>query len=873
MKTSTSTAANLRVDHRYSPLWWQTLICMPDDPVKTIVGREGQFFLDYGSGGPRNFLTNLGFDLAEGTDWVDQGLPEAGTPVVRTVKRGSGILVEETAFLEIPSNEGDQPKAVRYDGFETLTGWATPTIPCDPAFADAAVRYPSGSHEASLEVHLRVEPFGKRSVVLGFCEGRQTEPGKRRAVASVEGCEKREIDPVKEFGPNVPGVHIFEARDTDGDGRILISLKYHPDTHFVDGADRISDLRTIMLSVLWTFIGEAPSSEKIVSGEASSQADVYLPGSDLLLPYRRNHLLVRLTNEAAESQTVRPVLRVRGVLEPQIDSDALRVGRHNLLASSLGFGSISDVDAKGAVREIAVEKAGIEGTGGQEWSVALGEITLAPGESREVAIVLDRFSRTSAVTALPEDSHRALAEARAWWEANGPSRGAIQVPDPGMQRMVDSCVRNIFQARDIRNGLPSFHVGPTIYRGLFLADGAFMLELATILGRVEEARAGIDYLQGFEMPGGGFNVIDTYYKENGIAMFAIIRHARLTGDREWLRTKWATIQGCVRRIQSLRRLTMTDPSAPNAGLLPAGAFCDGGVFNNGRPFADYSNSAWCLSGLKWAAEAADWMGETEDAAAWHAEYGDFRETFRKAAEKDLRDDGKGNQYLPTVQGNGDNHTPARGQWAFCHSVYPGGIYEQGDPIALGNLWMLCDSMVEGVVLDTGWMHGGLWPYFSSFLAHALQWQGFGPEVPQILYDFANHSCPTLVWREEQKPQGLGYEEVGDMPHNWASTEFLRMIVHMLQIDRDDELHLLEGVPEGWVQPGMVTRLNGIQTPFGSIDLAVEGVADGVKIRLAFADESNLPRRVVVHRGSWGGEGASVRLPVSRVIEQTVGASQ
>lgn len=855
----------LKIDHRYSPLWWQTLICLPDDPVKTIVGREGQFFLDYGSGGPRNFLTNLEFDLADGSTWVEQELPEASVPVVITRKSGSDVRIEETAFLQIPSPDEAAPKAVRYDGFETLEGWANPTVPCDPAFRDAASRYPSGSHEASLEVHVRVEPHGARTIALGFCEGIQTEAGKRRSVARVEGAETREIDPVRDFGPNVPGVHLFEARDTDGDGWILVSLKFHPDTHFVDGADRIADLRTIMLSALWSFVGEPPSAEEIVSGQASGTADLYLPGTRLLLPHRRNHLLVRLTNETAETQNVRALLRVRGVQEPTVEGGRLRIGPHNVLASSLGFGAVTLIDDAG-LKEVAVERAGIQGTGGREWTVALGETTLGPNEERLVAVVLDRFAREETMDADPERSGSALRDAQTWWHANGPSQHMIEVPDAGVQRMVDSCVRNIFQARDIRNGLPSFHVGPTIYRGLFLADGAFMLELATMLDRVDEARAGIAYLQGFEHPEGGFNVIDTYYKENGMAAFAIIRHARLTDDREWLRSNWSTVQGCVRRIQSLRR--QTPKGAPNEGLLPAGAFCDGGVFNNGRPFGDYSNSAWCLSGLKWAVDAADWIGEAAEAAEWRAEYDAFRETFRRAAQKDLREDAHGNRYLPIVQGNGDDHTPPRGQWAFCHSVYPGGIYEKEDPIALGNLAMLGDAMVEGVVLDTGWMTGGLWPYFSSFYAHALQWMGMGERVPQILYDFANHASPTLVWREEQKPQGLGYEEVGDMPHNWASTEFLRMVVHMLQIDRGDELHLLEGFPAAWAAPEKKTRLRGIRTPFGTIDLELTGLENGVRVRLAFQDGARLPRRLVVHRRAWGGEG-EIDLPVSSVVDEVV----
>jgi hypothetical protein len=50
-----SQSAVLTVDHQYSPPWWQTLVCLPDDPVKTLVGREGQIFGDYDYKGPRDF--------------------------------------------------------------------------------------------------------------------------------------------------------------------------------------------------------------------------------------------------------------------------------------------------------------------------------------------------------------------------------------------------------------------------------------------------------------------------------------------------------------------------------------------------------------------------------------------------------------------------------------------------------------------------------------------------------------------------------------------------------------------------------------------------------------------------------------------------
>jgi len=36
------------VDFRYALPWWQTAICLPDDPDKTLVGKEGQLLFDFG---------------------------------------------------------------------------------------------------------------------------------------------------------------------------------------------------------------------------------------------------------------------------------------------------------------------------------------------------------------------------------------------------------------------------------------------------------------------------------------------------------------------------------------------------------------------------------------------------------------------------------------------------------------------------------------------------------------------------------------------------------------------------------------------------------------------------------------------------------
>ena len=68
----------------------------------------------------------------------------------------------------------------------------------------------------------------------------------------------------------------------------------------------------------------------------------------------------------------------------------------------------------------------------------------------------------------------------------------IVVPDPNIQALLDACIRNIYQAREIKEDRPAFQVGPTCYRGTWAADGPFILEAVTYLGRAAETRAGLE---------------------------------------------------------------------------------------------------------------------------------------------------------------------------------------------------------------------------------------------------------------------------------------------------------------------------------------------------------------------------------------------
>jgi hypothetical protein len=450
------------------------------------------------------------------------------------------------------------------------------------------------------------------------------------------------------------------------------------------------------------------------------------------------------------------------------------------------------------------------------------------------------------------DWAKAQAEraARFWTSQNFPY-DRIRVPDRAMQGLLDSCIRNIYQAREVKDGLPVFQVGPTCYRGLWVVDGAFILEAMTFLGRAEDARAGIRHLLTRQKSDGSFEILPNYWKENGIVLYILTRQALLTQDFDWLKQNWETIKRVVAVIKRLRQESRADPAAPNAGLMPPG-FPDGGV---GGVVPEYTNVYWNLAGLKAAVEAARLIRAPE-AADWEAEFEDFWAAFRAAAERDGTTVGGGLRQLSILMKPQAGIDPVRGQWGFCHAVYPGKLFAPDDPLAQGNLKLLDDHQKEGLVLGTGWMADGIWNYFGSFYGHAHLWLGHGEKAAEILYAFANHASPLGAWREEQPPRGEKTEApfVGDMPHNWASAEFIRLTRNCLVLERGDELHFLEGLPRTWLAPGAVTGLREVATDFGPVSLKLEVAPDGTSARLSVTPpENERLRRVVVHLGAWAAE--------------------
>jgi hypothetical protein len=93
--------------------------------------------------------------------------------------------------------------------------------------------------------------------------------------------------------------------------------------------------------------------------------------------------------------------------------------------------------------------------------------------------------------------------------------------------------------------------------------------------------------------------------------------------------------------------------------------------------------------------------------------------------------------------------------------------------------------------------------------------------------------PEVVWQDERAPHFIG-----DLPHTWVGSDFVRSVLDMLAYEREagagpktaggksgDQLILGAGVPEAWLRgSGIVVR--GMRTRYGALDFTLRRGEDG-----------------------------------------------
>jgi hypothetical protein len=424
-----------------------------------------------------------------------------------------------------------------------------------------------------------------------------------------------------------------------------------------------------------------------------------------------------------------------------------------------------------------------------------------------------------------------LAEARDYWLNWKPFDGKVSMQFPGPHGdFLVACARNIQQAREVKAGKLTFQVGPTVYRGLWVVDGNFLLEAARYLGYDALAQEGLEATwQRQEASGGVFaGGGREHWKDTGIALFTLVRQAELSQDWNYFRKMQPDVARAVKFLQTLRDQARSDGSGNGRYGLLAPGFADGGL---GGIHSEFTNTLWVLAGLRALTEAMDRLGLPDPAAA-QPFYTELRAAFFAAARQEMRRHPDGFDYLPMLVKDDplwsapqewDRPRPQGAQWALSHAIYPGLVFDKNDAIVQGHIRLMQACTQEDIPAETGWLpHGGVWNYNAGFVAHVYLWAGAADWARSTFTGFLNHASPLYCWREEQPLRGsLTADYVGDMPHNWASAECVLYLRHLLALEDGQDLRLLAGV--GDFELAGREPLSVVQSPtrFGRIDLRLE----------------------------------------------------
>jgi hypothetical protein len=441
---------------------------------------------------------------------------------------------------------------------------------------------------------------------------------------------------------------------------------------------------------------------------------------------------------------------------------------------------------------------------------------------------------------------RLLAWARGFWQEQQLFGQGVSWIAPGVYgEFLRACARNILQAREVRDGRLTFQVGPTVYRGLWVVDGHFILEAARYLGFDAEVQQGLEATwarqdaEGGIFAGGG----KQHWKDTGIAMFSLVRQAELAQDWSYFRKMTPNLLRASQYLEGLRSQARAENNANGRYGLLARGFGDGGL-GGVRP--EFTNTLWAAAGLRAVGDAAEGLQVPELAGVGRFQR-ELRNSLLAAARQEMRRHPSGFEYLPmlmqedpqwTAPDEWDRPRPQTAQWALSHAIYPGLVFAKTDPVVAGHIALMKASTREDVPAETGWLqHEGIWNYNAPFVSHVLLWSGEAGWARRTFTGFLNHATPLYCWREEQPTRGSVYTNyVGDMPHNWASAECLLYLRHMLALEDGRDLRLLAGIAEPELMEAEPWQLAGSPTRFGRIALALEPENRGRAWRLHFQRE-------------------------------------
>lgn len=136
------------------------------------------------------------------------------------------------------------------------------------------------------------------------------------------------------------------------------------------------------------------------------------------------------------------------------------------------------------------------------------------------------------------------------------------------------------------------------------------------------------------------------------------------------------------------------------------------------------------------------------------------------------------------------------------------------------------------------------PYLSAYATMASLVRGEHEKFVEQFYWYLQHSTATHTF-----PESIFYGRrvawSDTIPHATGAANFAFLLRHALVHERGDELHLLLGAPDWWLENGREIRIEKALTHFGTMNLRLRGTLVGVEIKLD-PPRRQPPARIVLH---------------------------
>jgi hypothetical protein len=470
-------------------------------------------------------------------------------------------------------------------------------------------------------------------------------------------------------------------------------------------------------------------------------------------------------------------------------------------------------------------------------------LQLEPGESRDVVLAIPltdgaAAGRPPARVANDADAaavaQASLARAERAWR-DDLERFEIVLP-PHAPPLGDLVRSNLAWVLINRDG-PSIQPGSRSYERSWIRDGSLTSAALLRLGHEQAVREFAEWYAPFQYADGkvpccvdhrGADPVPEH-DSHGQLIYLIAEYHRYTGDRAFAGRMWPHVEAAVAHIDSLRRSRMTETYRAGDlrayyGLVPESISHEGYA---AKPMHSYWDNFFVLKGLKDAAELADVLGRDADARRIGAMRDEFRRdllnSFRLAMAM------HGIDYLPGSVELGD----------FDATSTTVGITPAGEQHNL-------PADAVRATFERYWQH------FATRRDGTREWQDYTPyelrtvgtfvrlgdrrRAHELLDWFMRDIRPRawnhwaeVVWRDPAEPRFIG-----DMPHGWVGSDFIRSATEMFAYNRyaDDALVIGAGILPEWLARGDTLVVRGLRTEYGTISYSMNLKGDAVEVRFS-----------------------------------------